>query len=52
MARQDASPVIAVIDDNDAGRYATVRVLTHAGYLVWEGASGAEPWIWPAVVRT
>lgn len=42
MARQDASPVIAVIDDNDAGRYATVRVLTHAGYLVWEGASGAE----------
>ncbi|MBC7355265.1 MAG: response regulator [Desulfomicrobiaceae bacterium] len=42
MARQDASPVIAVIDDNDSGRYATVRVLTHAGYLVWEGASGAE----------
>jgi two-component system sensor histidine kinase EvgS len=42
MRPQHTSSVIAVVDDNEIGRYTTVRVLTQAGYLVWEGASGAE----------
>lgn len=34
--------VILVVDDYDAGRYATTRTLTSAGYAVIEAATGAE----------
>ncbi len=33
---------ILVVDDNDAGRYATARMLRKAGFLVTEAASGSE----------
>ncbi len=30
------------VDDDDSARYALTRTLTHAGYTVWEAASGEE----------
>src|SRR5262245_58046367 len=38
MARQR----ILVVDDNDAGRYATSRLLRQAGYEVVEAATGTD----------
>ena len=34
--------VILIVDDNEAGRYSTSRVLRHAGFEVMEGATGRE----------
>lgn len=31
---------ILVVDDNEAGRYVTTRILTRAGYGVLEAAGG------------
>jgi len=33
---------VLVVDDNEAGRYATARTLRQAGFAVVEGASGSE----------
>jgi CheY-like chemotaxis protein len=37
-----AAETILVVDDNEAGRYVVGRVLRHAGYRVFEAATGAE----------
>lgn len=39
---QNKRPLILNVDDYDAGRYATTRVLTMAGFAVIEAESGAE----------
>ena len=38
----DATPRVAVVDDNDATLYSTSRVLRAAGFEVVEGTSGGE----------
>jgi len=40
--RQRSRPLILVVDDNDAGRYATARQLRAAGMDVMEAATGHE----------
>jgi CheY-like chemotaxis protein len=35
-------PRVLVVDDNEAGRYVTSRILTRAGYAVIEASTGAE----------
>ncbi len=40
--RERHKTVILVVDDTEAGRYATTRVLARAGFEVWEAASGEE----------
>jgi signal transduction histidine kinase len=39
---EETVPTILVVDDEPAGRYATVRVLRAAGFAVLEAATGAE----------
>ena len=39
---QDKKPLILNVDDYDAGRYATTRVLKTAGFAVIEATTGAE----------
>lgn len=38
----DSKKCILVVDDNDAGRYATTRILKEAGFLVVEATTGHE----------
>jgi PAS domain S-box-containing protein len=42
LQKHDRTPRILVVDDNDASRYATVRVLQVAGFPVEEAATGRE----------
>lgn len=39
---REIAVTILVVDDNDAGRYATSRILRHAGYSVMEARTGEE----------
>jgi CheY-like chemotaxis protein len=39
---EDRKPRILNVDDNDAMRYGVARILRHAGFDVWEAATGAE----------
>ena len=42
MTAGDTRPVILAVDDNEATRYAIVRILRHQGFEVLEAATGTE----------